>query len=137
VLRKSKTSRTLTPATKDIHELIAKLNTFKEDEFADVLHSRYNVIRNREHLDPAVAFDEIARVLFVKVWVERELRRKRPRHNLFTVDWLDSQIGENPLQELFRQTKDAYREDRIFDARERLNQKLATGPRNSPVAGTL
>jgi type I restriction enzyme M protein len=85
---------------KEIEELIAKLKTFKEDEFADLLHSCHNVIRNREHLDPAAAFDEIAKVLFVKVWVERELRRKRQRQNLFTVDWLDSQLGENPLQEL-------------------------------------
>ena len=112
---------------KEIQELIDKLKTFKEDEFADLLHSCHNVIRNREHLDPAAAFDEIAKVLFVKVWVERELRRKRQRKNLFTVDWLDSQIGENPLQELFRQMKDAYSEDRIFDQRERLNLKLATG----------
>ena len=56
---------------KDIQELIAKLKTFKEDEFADLLHSCHNVIRNREHLDPAAAFDEIAKVLFIKVWVER------------------------------------------------------------------
>ncbi len=108
-------------------ELIAKLKTFKEDEFADLLHACHNVIRNREHLDPAAAFDEIAKVLFVKVWVERELRRKHHRKNLFTAEWLDSQIGENPLQELFRQTKDAYREDRIFGGQERLNLKLATG----------
>jgi len=112
---------------KEIQELVEKLKTFKEDEFADLLHQCHNVIRNREHLDPAAAFDEIAKVLFVKVWVEHELRRKRQRKNLFTVDWLDSQIGENPLQELFRQTKEAYREDRIFDDRERLNLKLATG----------
>ncbi len=112
---------------KEIEELINKLKVFKEDEFADRLHACHNVIRNREHLDPAAAFDEIAKVLFIKVWVERELRRKKQRQNLFTVDWLNSQIGENPLQELFRQTKDAYREDRIFDERERLNLKLATG----------
>lgn len=112
---------------KDIQELIAKLKTFKEDEFADLLHSCHNVIRNREHLDPAAAFDEIAKVLFIKVWVERELRRKHQRQNLFSADWLDSQLGENPLQELFRQTKEDYREDRIFDERERLNLKLATG----------
>jgi type I restriction enzyme M protein len=112
---------------KEIQELIAKLKTFKEDEFADLLHSCHNVIRNREHLDPAAAFDEIAKVLFVKVWVERELRRKRQRQNLFTVEWLESQLGENPLQELFRQTKEFYREDRIFDERERLNLKYETG----------
>jgi type I restriction enzyme M protein len=112
---------------KDIEELIAKLRTFKEDEFADLLHQCHNVIRNREHLDPAAAFDEIAKILFIKVWVERELRRKRQRRNLFTADWLDSQLGDNPLQELFRQTKDAYRDDRIFDEREQLNLKLTTG----------
>ncbi len=43
------------------------------------LHSCHNVIRNCEHLDRAAACDEIAKVLFVKVWVERELRRKRQR----------------------------------------------------------
>ena len=112
---------------KEILELIAKLKTFKEDEFADLLHSCHNVIRNREHLDPAAAFDEIAKVLFVKVWVERELRRKRHRENLFTADWLDTQVSDNPLQYLFNQTTDAYREDRIFDEREQLNLKPATG----------
>jgi type I restriction enzyme M protein len=111
----------------EIRKLIEKLKTFKENEFADLLHSCHNVIRNREHLDPAAAFDEIAKVLFIKVWVERQMRRKRQRQNLFTVDWLDSQLGDNPLQELFRQTKEASREDRIFDDRERLNLKLATG----------
>lgn len=112
---------------REIEELIAKLRTFKEDEFADLLHQCHNVLRNREHLDPAAAFDEIAKVLFIKVWVEREMKRKRQRHNLFTADWLDTQLGDNPLQELFRQTKDAYRDDFIFDDREQLNIKRATG----------
>lgn len=112
---------------REIDELITKLKTFKEDEFADLLHQCHNVIRNREHLDPAAAFDEIAKVLFVKTWVEREMKRKRQRQNLFTADWLDSQLGEDPLQELFRQTRDAFREDRIFGERERLNLKPSTG----------
>jgi type I restriction enzyme M protein len=112
---------------KQIQDLIEKLKTFKEDEFADLLHSCHNVIRNREHLDPAAAFDEIAKVLFIKVWVERQLKSKRRRVNLFTADFLDEQLVDNPLQELFRQMKDAYREDRIFDERERLNLKPATG----------
>src|SRR5437879_4177844 len=57
---------------KEIEELISKLKTFKEDAFADLLHQCHNVIRNREKLDPAAAFDEIAKILFVKVYVERE-----------------------------------------------------------------
>ena len=112
---------------RDIKELIDKLKVFKEDEFADLLHQCHNVIRNREHLDPAAAFDEIAKVLFIKIWVEREMRRKRQRRNLFTADWLDTQLGDDPLQELFRQTREEYRDDQIFDDRDRLNLKPATG----------
>jgi hypothetical protein len=109
---------------KQVQELVEKLKTFKEDEFADPLHSCHNVIRNREHLDPAAAFDEIAKVLFIKVWVERELRRKRQRKNLFTADWLDSQLGENPLQELFRQTKEAKDADARKTAQAQLRNCL-------------
>jgi type I restriction enzyme M protein len=112
---------------KEIEELISRLRVFKETEFADLLHQCHNVIRNRDHLDPAAAFDEIAKVLFIKSWVERELRKKRTRQNLFTADWLDTQLGENPLQDLFGKTKEHFKADRIFDERERLNLKPATG----------
>ena len=56
----------------------SRLKIFKEDEFADLLHQCHNVIRNREKMDPAAAFDEIAKILFVKVYVERELQTKAP-----------------------------------------------------------
>ncbi len=112
---------------KEIEELIARLKVFKEEEFAQLLHQCHNVIRNREKRDPAAAFDEIAKVLFVKVWVEREMRRKRQRQNLFTADWLDSQLGDNPLDVLFQQTKQEYKEDRIFEDGESINLKPATG----------
>ena len=94
---------------KEIEELISKLKTFNEEEFADLLHECHNVIRNREKLDPAAAFDEIAKILFVKVYVERELREKRQRENLFTVEFLDRQIGKHPLNTLFEQTKGTWR----------------------------
>jgi type I restriction enzyme M protein len=114
-------------SNKDIQELIAKLKTFKEDEFADLLHSCHNVIRNREHLDPAAAFDEIAKVLFVKVWVEREMKAKRRRVNLFTADYLDEQLSTHPLNDLFQRTKEAFTEDRIFADEDQINLKPATG----------
>ena len=56
---------------KEIDALLARLKIFKEDEFADLLHQCHNVIRNREKLDPAAAFDEIAKILFIKVCFER------------------------------------------------------------------
>jgi type I restriction enzyme M protein len=112
---------------KEIEELISKLKTFKEEEFADLLHQCHNVIRNREKLDPAAAFDEIAKILFVKVYVERELRAKRQRVNLFTVEFLDHQISRNPLNALFEQTKEAYEDDSIFEDDEEIRLRPATG----------
>ncbi len=112
---------------KEIEELLSRLKTFKEDEFADLLHQCHNVIRNREKRDPVAAFDEIAKILFVKVYVERELKRKRRRKNLFTAEFLEEQIGEHPLEDLFQKTKDHYTDDRIFEGDEKLNLKPATG----------
>lgn len=112
---------------KDIEELVSRLKVFKGDEFADLLHKCHNVIRNREKKDPAAAFDEIAKILFVKVWVERELKRKRSRKNLFTAEFLEEQLGPHPLDDLFQRTKDHYAADRIFDDAEQINLKRATG----------
>jgi len=112
---------------KQIKELIERLKVFKEDEFADLLHQCHNVIRNREKRDPVAAFDEIAKILFVKVFVERELKAKRKRQNLFSVAFLEEQLGDNPLEDLFQKTKKHYAPDRIFEPDEKLNLKPATG----------
>ena len=112
---------------KEIEELLTRLKTFKEDEFANLLHQCHNVIRNREKKDPVAAFDETAKILFVKVFVERELRRRQQRKNLFTVEFLEEQIADNPLEDLFQKTKEHYRADRIFVEDERLNLKPPTG----------
>ncbi len=112
---------------KEIQEIIAKLRIFKEDEFAKLLHECHNVIRNREKMDPAAAFDEIAKILFVKVFVERELRAKHARKNLFNVEFLDEQIGKYPLNDLFRKTKEFYSNDKIFEKDEEIKLRIATG----------
>ncbi len=113
---------------RDIDELLARLKVFKEDEFAKLLHECHNVIRNREKLDPAAAFDEIAKILFVKVAVEREMKKNRERNNLFTVEFLDSQrLTQDPLGDLFDKTKKIYADDRIFDSDEAIRLKPATG----------
>ena len=55
------------------------------------------------------------------------MRSRRKRKNLFTVEFLQDQIADNPLEDLFQKTKDHYRADRIFAEDERLNLKPATG----------
>jgi type I restriction enzyme M protein len=111
----------------EVKELLEKLRQFTEKDFAQLLHKCHNIIRNREKKDPAAAFDEIAKVLFIKVYVERNLLTRRSRENLFTVDVLKRQIAENPLDNLFQETKKAYVTDKIFGDRERINLKPATG----------
>lgn len=113
---------------KEIEALLAKLKTFKEDEFADLLHQCHNVIRNREKLDPAAAFDEIAKILFVKVDIERRLREGKARRNLFTAEFLDEQkqYYADPVDTLFEQTKDDYKDDKIFDLGEKINLRFNT-----------
>ena len=113
---------------KEIQELLDRLKSFKGDEFANLLHQCHNVIRNREKKDPAAAFDEIAKILFIKVGIERRLRAGRQRQNLFTADFLDEQshIHDDPIGVLFEQTKKEYKADRIFEPDESVNLKSAT-----------
>ncbi len=113
---------------KEVEALLSKLKTFKEDEFAELLHQCHNVIRNREKLDPAAAFDEIAKILFVKVDIERRLREGKSRRNLFTAEFLDEQkqVFANPVENLFEQTKRDYKDDQIFDDDQKINLKFNT-----------
>jgi len=113
-------------SNKDIDDILKSLRTFREDEFADLLHQCHNVIRNREHLDPAAAFDEIAKILFVKTWSERRMRERGERKNLFTVEVLNQQLNKDPINSLFDATKEAYKTDKIFDPGERINLRPAT-----------
>lgn len=113
---------------REIKELISRLKIFKEDEFADLLHKCHNVIRNREHLDPAAAFDEIAKILFIKVDIERKLRSERLRQNVFTAEYLKDQkvIYDDPINALFEQTKRDYEADRIFEPGAKVNLRHGT-----------
>ena len=80
---------------KQIEDLLARLKVFKENEFANLLHYCHNIIRNREKLDPAAAFDEIAKILFMKVYAERHLKADM-KNNIFTLDYVEQAETFNP-----------------------------------------
>ena len=113
---------------KEISDLLERLKVFREDEFADLLARCHNIIRNREKKDPVDAFDEIAKILFVKVLIERRLRTRAVADNLFTVKFLDDQqkVLADPMAVLFQQTKDEYKTDQLFSDQERVNLKPPT-----------
>lgn len=112
---------------KEVSELINRLKVFKEDEFAALLQRCHDVIRNAEAHDPTKAFDETAKILFVKVFVERDLKIKKRRVNVFSADFLDQQIGDDPLNDLFLKTKQHYKNDDLFADDDRIHLKPETG----------
>ena len=57
-------------------------------KFKKVLEACHSIIRSNDMLDPAVAFDEITKILFMKVYAERNLRKGKD--NVFTVEWLEN-----------------------------------------------
>lgn len=112
---------------KQIEDLLARLKIFKENEFADLLHTCHNIIRNREKLDPAAAFDEIAKILFMKVYVERHLKVDM-KNNIFTLDYVEQAENFTPnyLKVIFEQTKTEFGKDKIFAKDEKINLRANT-----------
>jgi type I restriction enzyme M protein len=112
---------------KEINEIIENLKTFKENEFADLLHQCHNIIRNREKLDPAAAFDEIAKILFMKVYAERRLKADL-EGNIFTLDYIEEGEKYNPdyLYDIFQKTKKDFGRDKIFNQDEKINLRVST-----------
>jgi len=112
---------------KQIEDLLSRLKVFKENEFADLLHSCHNIIRNREKLDPAAAFDEIAKILFMKVYAERHLKSDM-KNNIFSLEWVESAEKYTPtyLTVIFDQTKTEFGKDKIFAKDEKINLRANT-----------
>ena len=110
----------------EIESMKTKLRVFKEDEFADLLQRCHDVIRNRESHDPTKAFDETSKILFIKFWVERKLKDNRARKNIFSVAYLDEQLGSDPINNLFEDTKKHYKKDALFSSEDRINLRPET-----------
>jgi hypothetical protein len=50
-----------------IKELLNQTKAFSRDEFSRLLLKCRNIIRNNDKLSPEAAFDEISKVLFIKI----------------------------------------------------------------------
>ncbi len=113
---------------KDIKALFSRLKTFREDEFAKVLGDCHDIIRNEQHLDPAAAFDEIAKMLFIKVDQERKIRSSKARENKFTVAVLDEFKDRfaDPLEALFKETLKSFKGDNLFTEYDQVQLRYTT-----------
>lgn len=93
------------------HELfiIDDVTTFKS-----VLKRCHNEIRNNEGYDPTVAFDEMSKVMFCKLYEEKE----HPANNRFRLAIFDEtleNLGINVIRQIFNETKTNKRYSGLFD----------------------
>lgn len=93
--------------------------SFERDEFARILTKCHNTIRNNDKLSPEAAFDEISKVLFIKIWKEQKMGE------IYTLEMFDKENEASPTSDyynvLFYETRNFYLADKIFEKNERLN----------------
>ena len=115
---------------KKIKEMLEKTKTFTREDFTKMLRTCHNIIRNNDKLSPEAAFDEISKILFMKISYEREQHGGR----VFTKDefiekekWFEKEIRPNLkgtpkdlpyMQFLFYNTKESYKADQLFEENE-------------------
>ena len=119
---------------KKIDKLLSQTKAFSRDEFAKLLFKCHCIIRNNDKLSPEAAFDEISKILFMKIRYERnpdedvlfslEKFQKDEKHfekNIKKHLPIEAQIPY--MQYLFKATKDEFAEDKLFEPYETIKIK--------------
>lgn len=112
---------------KKIEQLKNQTKTFTREEFTKTLQSCHNIIRNNDKLSPEAAFDEISKLLFMKIRYERQQKGTK----VFTKEEYIAQaenyeknirpglksagIDQPYMQNLFNTTKVEFKDDHLFE----------------------
>lgn len=109
---------------KKIKAMLLQTKSFTRDEFSRLLFKCHNIIRNNDKLSPEAAFDEISKILFIKIRYERTnsgtqifskeefLKQKK------MYDAVKSKESPDYYQFLFNKTKEDFAKDHLFDENE-------------------
>lgn len=62
---------------KKVKDILSKTKTFTRDDFTKILRTCHNIIRNNDKLSPEAAFDEISKILFMKIKYAFEYMREK------------------------------------------------------------
>lgn len=112
---------------KKVKEILGKTKTFTREDFTKMLRTCHNIIRNNDKLSPEAAFDEISKILFMKIRYERDksgsevftlkkFKQLEADYEQYTRPTLKRQGIDLPyMQILFNDTKDKFKEDHLFD----------------------
>ncbi len=106
---------------REIEKLLKQTKAFSRDEFSRLLFKCHNIIRNNDKLSPEAAFDEISKILFIKIRFERDnsgnqiFSLETFKNDKESYDRYKPKGGEDFYQFLFTQTKQQFAGDHLFD----------------------
>lgn len=112
---------------KKIKQLKNQTKTFTREEFTKTLQACHNIIRNNDKLSPEAAFDEISKLLFMKIRYERQQRGTKVFTKKEYLDQRDNYeknvrpglkargIDQPYMQNLFETTKVEFKDDHLFE----------------------
>ncbi|AFC45930.1 N-6 DNA methylase [Mycobacterium intracellulare] len=106
-------SKTAKPDQQEQLKAAAVQETFRVEnveEFKRILRASHNVIRNNEGYDPTKAFDELSKVMFTKLYEERDGK------NRFSLQQFDifASAGVSILDTIFDETKKSKKYSGLF-----------------------
>ena len=117
---------------KKLKELLSQTKAFTRDEFSKLLFKCHNIIRNNDKLSPEAAFDEISKVLFIKIRYDRD----NTGTQIFSAEEFaklreayDKTKSKQSLpfyQQLFERTKEDYVKDDLFEPNDTIKIKEAS-----------
>ena len=113
---------------KKIEQIKNRTKTFTREEFTRTLQACHNIIRNNDKLSPEAAFDEISKLLFMKIRYERQQRGMK----VFTRKQYEAEeknyeenirpglkgtalYSQSYMQRLFSTTKEEFKDDHLFE----------------------
>jgi len=114
-----------------IEKFLTQTKAFTRDEFSTLLFKCHNIIRNNDKLSPEAAFDEISKILFIKILYESDNKDKNAQ--IFSLakfkedkktrqEWNEKyepqKIHPDFYQYLFVQAKKRFEKDDLFEENE-------------------
>lgn len=113
---------------KKIEQIKNQTKTFTREEFTKTLKACHNIIRNNDKLSPEAAFDEISKLLFMKIRFERDNKgtkvftRKEYEEqsanyeaNIRPVNKAAGGLDIPFMEYQFKSTKLAFKDDHLFE----------------------
>ena len=108
-------------ATKDnLSKFVDRVRSYSKDQFLKTLSRCHNIIRNVDKLSPEAAFDEISKILFIKMLYERDAKEElvytKEKFIRDEVAYKDASY----IQHLFDGVKKTYASDGLFDSEDKI-----------------